>query len=559
MRCGVVLRTLDLSPPAMPPHAILCIRAMPDPLPDGIDMRPGRPRQHPLAWELAMRAALGAMLQHAARPMEGPVGSDVDAVLFTDEAEMLACAARDICRGPLSWFWWWRHLLPAASMESVVAAWRDAPTYMPAAFESLMRIGDAAPWIRTLTPSSASALLDAMLRAYALPAFAEAIGAVSGEVDAPDARPHAIAVPRNETAPPAAHRPAPRSSNLPSPWRGVVPAAWEQLSAPLVSRTFAAMCIVLRRSPALPRTEGFSRAVVSYLRNARRAEHREDATVSDTVRYDELHGQSPVTASAPGWSDVATIPESPRLASAIARRPATNERSADESRASDSDDVLPMLAARRRRSISPQTLAGPVADSRNASLSSLSPSHPLREASLELETPVAAEQPPVADVEAVESEYAGAFFLINVAIDLKLYSHGITVVDDLPLSIWRFVELVARECLGEHDANDPLWKVLRDLADPSRDPELQDGAPDLLPGEHARLVGRVHMHLESVFEVDDPGGLLIRRRGRITRTPGHLDVGFSLERHPIEIRAASLDRNPGWTPAAGVHVGFHFD
>jgi hypothetical protein len=161
-------------------------------------------------------------------------------------------------------------------------------------------------------------------------------------------------------------------------------------------------------------------------------------------------------------------------------------------------------------------------------------------------------------VEAFASEYAGAFFLINVAIDLALYSDGLTVGDDLNISVWRFVELVARDLLGDHDVEDPLWRLLTGLRQPAVDVNA-DAEPDLAPLERERLVTRVRARLSELLDVEDPGGFLIRRPGRIVRSPGHVDVCFPLDRHPIEIRIARLDRNPGWIPAAGVHLAFQFD
>jgi hypothetical protein len=38
-----------------------------------------------------------------------------------------------------------------------------------------------------------------------------------------------------------------------------------------------------------------------------------------------------------------------------------------------------------------------------------------------------------------------------------------------------------------------------------------------------------------------------------------LDVFFPLASHPISIRIAGLDRNPGWVPAAGRVISFHYD
>jgi hypothetical protein len=171
----------------------------------------------------------------------------------------------------------------------------------------------------------------------------------------------------------------------------------------------------------------------------------------------------------------------------------------------------------------------------------------------------------------VESELAGAFFLLNVALDLELYSHGFTMGGDLDLGVWDFIELVARDVVGDEGPDDPLWALLRDLANPvaasgvasafpPAAPVLERTRMDLLsPEDCSGLLRRVREHINLVLAVEDAGGFLLRRRGRIVRSPSHLEVHFSLQRHPIEIRVARLDRNPGWIPAAGFHVGFHFN
>jgi hypothetical protein len=53
--------------------------------------------------------------------------------------------------------------------------------------------------------------------------------------------------------------------------------------------------------------------------------------------------------------------------------------------------------------------------------------------------------------------------------------------------------------------------------------------------------------------------LLLRHRARVFVTPVHVDIALSLEALPIEIRLAGLDRDPGWIPATGRIVAFHFD
>jgi hypothetical protein len=42
-------------------------------------------------------------------------------------------------------------------------------------------------------------------------------------------------------------------------------------------------------------------------------------------------------------------------------------------------------------------------------------------------------------------------------------------------------------------------------------------------------------------------------------TATRLNVTFELARLPLAVRLAGLDRDPGWVPAAGRYVAFHFE
>lgn len=53
--------------------------------------------------------------------------------------------------------------------------------------------------------------------------------------------------------------------------------------------------------------------------------------------------------------------------------------------------------------------------------------------------------------------------------------------------------------------------------------------------------------------------MLCRQKARVSATAAHVDVFFALDRHPIEIRLAGLDRDPGWVPAAGRCIAFHYE
>ena len=53
--------------------------------------------------------------------------------------------------------------------------------------------------------------------------------------------------------------------------------------------------------------------------------------------------------------------------------------------------------------------------------------------------------------------------------------------------------------------------------------------------------------------------VLLRRRARVLVTDTRVDIVIQLAEHAIEVRLAGLDRDPGWIPAAGRDVRFHFE
>ena len=53
--------------------------------------------------------------------------------------------------------------------------------------------------------------------------------------------------------------------------------------------------------------------------------------------------------------------------------------------------------------------------------------------------------------------------------------------------------------------------------------------------------------------------LLCEHTARVFVTATHLDIVFKLDQLPVEVRLSGLDRNPGWVPAAGRFIAFHYD
>ena len=105
---------------------------------DAAGARAGGPRRHRAAGRDA-RPALGgaaaaaaptrrcARAAHdaartAARPAAGPVGASAEAVLFADDAELLACMLRDLLDGTFARAWWWAAPARRAAGPAAVVA-----------------------------------------------------------------------------------------------------------------------------------------------------------------------------------------------------------------------------------------------------------------------------------------------------------------------------------------------------------------------------------------------------------------------------------------------------
>jgi hypothetical protein len=63
------------------------------------------------------------------------------------------------------------------------------------------------------------------------------------------------------------------------------------------------------------------------------------------------------------------------------------------------------------------------------------------------------------------------------------------------------------------------------------------------------------LNLETREQIN---AILFERKATVAVTATNLDVTFSLADLPFEIRLSGLDRDPGWIPAAGKFVRFHF-
>jgi hypothetical protein len=529
LRIGQVLGAADLCPPALPASAVLCIRRLVDPRPKRLRLDSGAVRP-PADWEEAARSAIGRLAAHAARPALGPVPAGAEAVLFLDRAEMLACLARDWCDGLVAASWWWQALLRLTDVgAAVVAAWRETPEQAPAAMQLLAARNKAAAFVQRVPPRLAFAFAVEIARAAGVAdvspllavgsqAGSQAVAGVEQESDVDSESPTPVTVAGE--SPEAierqqAFRYAPEMTNA-----ALAP---EQ-------RALAGVALALYRAPAFARGEAVKAIVTSLFvsETAAAAGHR--------------------TAGRTGTPSIMSATEATEATFAGACEPA----------------VLAPVPDREAPDAGERTTPGECEAAESVRELRIEPSPGVRDTPLVLR-PIECE---------VDTQWGGAFYLVNVGIALGLYGDFTTPLSrGLSLSIWDFVALVASRLAAPvsspgHSRTktnrrrqafeaDPLFELLARLA--GRAPDDPPGAGIacwfdwLTPNIRARLARGLGVASAKC------GRLLLVHRAHVRLSPAHLDIAFRLAGLPIEIRRAGLDRNPGFVPAAGLTISFTYD
>jgi hypothetical protein len=650
-RLGVrrLLAAASLEPPGLAPAAILLVRSVSDPL-------PGRLRPHaaalraPPEWEAAVRATLAERLRAAARPARGAVPETAAAVLFADQAEVLAAFARDAAAGVARTRWWWAALLrglPEGESARLTALWARDARYVPAALEHLVAWGAAERVAAALRVDEATRILAAVAHACEAIALLSAPSAptAAASPEAPRRAPGTRG--GREARGSGAHDRGTSGSAPPAPpWEWVMPAALVPRALAPEQRALLGVGLALHRAPLIARSPAFAAAFVRW-----RAAAAEDGGVSaadvpvhrspDEARAHESEGSgsAAVDATGPARRSPGQQPER-RLAEPDGVRghvpdpaPGAAPRSPAPTRLHPSGDPHAGGAAHLPQ-VDPQALAF---DAAPGSLNPVGaseagpPSAPIvtsaPPADADRDTAEAGEIRPHANgagnvtadprtenppsdadirrwspsVEAEEtySALCGVFYLVNVvrAIDffgaLDAHFQVRSVVGG-----WGWIELLARALLGPTACvgDDPVWRILATLD--GREPGTaagrgfvapavrslpeawarlvpgdEPGAPEpctplgpLPPAALRRFLGLVvpfvRLRIAAALATagaDEPlETAVFRRIGLVQVTRSHVDVRMELDQVSVPVRLAGLDASPGWVPALGRVVTFHF-
>jgi hypothetical protein len=229
---------------ALPSSALLCIRSLRDPLPgtlrlDGVTAE---------VWQVAARTALEHEARSAALPIRGQVPAGASAVVFRDEAEILACLARDWTQGTLNAHWWWGRLLRpfAATKRAAPVAWSLDPRHVPAAARLLADQGELIAFATAIDDAEATVLVHSVAHAFAVdlaPAASVRRTAPAGVAGESSAR-------RLES--PSEESPGKPRSHSARTWaRWAAEAAAADLRAP--ARALIVLTLMLARAPSVVR------------------------------------------------------------------------------------------------------------------------------------------------------------------------------------------------------------------------------------------------------------------------------------------------------------------
>lgn len=674
LRLANVLSGGALRPPGLPPAAVLCVRRLADPRPRTLTLGPGDVRPPP-EWERAFVSALEDLLRSAARPAREAVPANAEAVLFADQAEMLACLARDRCHGATWTRWWWRSLVPnlGAHPDAEVAMWLERPEHAPAALEIVAARGDAVSFAGTIPPVAATELAARVAAAFAAP---DLRGAILEPVE-----------------PLPADHVAAGSEALDPPWRELASASG---AAPLrpEQQLMLGTLLMLRCAAGVARTRAFAAEVRRWRAAVARprspvglprpvaAQHPEPPAPPPPASG----GPHPNAASAhepdaaarprsgpsvphPSVDPTPPIPTDLKPAGLRFTAPAPDASAARETRPASGPSPPPAFGLVEvpppldRSPATPRAphpgrpaapTPAPVEDTRGSTADLPAPSvEPApasrarrRSAAIQPPAPRRAGGHPEPGVPAeapaagvTVTRLGGLFYLVNLALYLDLYSDFTRPREPgIALNPWELVELLGAWLLGGRP-DDPVWDLLAELAGrapgepagrgfapPRRwrvppawlEPFAPDGAwrwssaggllrivhpagftvvavprDDRAPAVQlraelrrlgrpfpsmvrstlqreparvlarwvARLGGYAHARLAAALGLADPGAVgeaVLAHRAEVLVTPTHVDVRLLLAELPLDLRLAGLDRDPGWIPAAGRFVAFHF-
>jgi hypothetical protein len=593
-----VLGGAELPSSLLPAGAVLCVRRLKDPLPGAL-LKERRALRPPAEWQAALAEQVHELVLHAARPAIATNAQSAPAVLFASEAELLACLAVSSVDGRLRTEWWWTGLLGNELEQPWPCWWRQAPECLPLVMAHLADLGELSHVLGHLSGNEADDLSLEMATRFALRELVRQWPSL----EKPDVQANVAPSP-GRRMPQAERKLALSAERFPSHatrafaelsakagvlsglHRGTHSSSSEGRNLPVVSsadendivalvpeihllpdspgiRGFVALALGLHRRSFVVSTPGFTDIFLRWQRQVRWGDPASTAARLRSIEQPSSrpfaeplrkHPRGPIQNPPPRQGDALG-------AAGVEHEALTEARSQPSGFAPSTAQPDSVFAAIERASPVGRATFQPAPASKNTGTESTAIE---RFATREFAT-----------------DFGGLFYLINVALALDLYGDFTQPLrPGIGLSPWDLLALAGIRLLSGALAQDPLWPALAELAGRSTDepPGHNVPAPPDWPVPNALKAGPiappslaswidqfwlvVQGRLREVIPTVRAESLLewlFLQRARVGIAPTQVHVFYDLARHPIEIRWAGLDRDPGWVPAAGRGLYFHYD
>lgn len=517
-----------------------------------------------------LRAAVAERLTRAVRPGRGATGDDADGVLFDSLEELLACLARDGVAGRRPWWWATLGLEPT----TFAARWAQSPEALPGVVRRLAAAGALAEVARQITAREAEELLRAVVRHASLSTLAVAVQRI-----------------------PPARAVLPPGARVDSPWDGSPAAAVVPGVLPPPVEAFVGLAAALASAPERVRRPELAARVVRWAREvAGEVPEGGEAPGNEARRAAVARTTDEVRPSLTP-TELRPLPPSPRLGVPL---PGSPPAAATSAAGGVDTGAAPVHEPEGESRVSPASgpwRAPPPPRPPAASTPAPSTAPVPGAAAPPSPDPLSLEPSRARSTDATEPEatwvvptgfptgLGGAFYLVNVLLALDLYGDFTQPVRAEPeVPLWDVVAAAAAALLPDPPA-DPLWAFLARLAGRRALVERAEGeAP--LPGDFeapgagwvvsrplpagfprpadltteawlAAAVEGVRARLTTA--IDLPPEAWLAQAARVRDHDHLLEVAFRLSTHPVEVRLAGLDRDPGWVPAAGRDLRFRYD
>ena len=519
------LANVEWRPCSLPPRAMLMVRRL------APNTRGGQ------ALDDCVTQALDQSAREARRPWVHDDARVAQAVWFVDEAELAACLVRDWLHARVADRWWWRSVLgglsPPEWLRRHVLARGEV---MVPALAILADTQDAVAWLSQLDDASVEVATAAVMRSYAL---AHALSANHVSHSPRERR-------RREDA--ALERlfaavPEVCATVLRPPQRRLLALTLVLVRVPFWART-AQLALALQALDRAASSQGLapqaldrtasSRAPATALPASRRVKNLSVVrattaavvqSVTDKPMRRQVQSPGPASADLPARAEYEESPVTKSLRPGVPTvrapgtpggLPAASAHEAVEGSTSGGD-IVPAAAVPIRAS--PKTFS-------------------------------------VAQAERVHTSFGGTFYLLNAALALNLYADFTSPRGrNLRISPWDWLALIGRAWFGREFVRDPVWKLLAELAGRER---RYVRRPRWLKAQIETLLARLVLAIGEERSADIPT-FVCRHRGEIVASDSRVDVYLALADLPIALRIAGLDRDPGWIPAAGRSIAFHFE